>query len=322
MDEVKIGFVGCGGNARGHMRRLVEMEGAQIVAVCDLVEELAQQAAELTGSAAYTDFRRMLEQDDLDAVYLSIPVFAHGEPELAVIDRGLPFLVEKPVARDMETAWKVEAAVQQAGVMTCVGYQLRYSGAADIVREALEGETISMVVGKYWSGSGRGDAGAWVRQFAKSGGQLVEQATHTIDIMRFLVGEVVEVTARHASRQLHTIDCPDVHTVLFEFENGALGTLTTTWAYDPSDWSNANVLDILYGQCLISWSGGRVRITEHGEAREQTAPGPGIDEVFVEAVRRGDASEIRSPYSDAVKSLRVSLAAVEAGETQTTVRVL
>ncbi len=322
MDEVKIGFVGCGGNARGHMRRLLALEGARIVGVCDLVEELAQQAAALTGGVAYTDFRRMLERDDLDAVYLSIPVFAHGEPELAVIDRGLPFLVEKPVARDMETARKVEAAVQQAGVMTCVGYQLRYSGAADIVRKALEGETISMVVGKYWSGSGRGDASAWLRQFAKSGGQLVEQATHTIDLMRFLVGEVVEVTARHASRQLHAIDCPDVHTVLFEFENGALGTLTTTWAYDSSDWSNANVLDILYGRCLIRWSGGRVRITEQGEAREQTAPGPGIDEVFVEAVRRGDASEIRSSYGDAVKSLGVSLAAVEAGETQTTVRVL
>ena len=220
MDEVKIGFVGCGGNARGHMNRLLKVEGARIVAVCDLVEALAQQEAELTGGAVYTDYRRLLERDDLDAVYLSIPVFAHGEPELAVIERGLPFLVEKPVAREMETARKIEAAVQEAGLLTCVGYQLRYSGTADIAREALSGETVGMAVGRYWCGSGRGEAGRWVQQFAKSGGQLVEQATHTIDMMRFLIGEVAEVTTRQASRKLHHIDCPDVYAVTFVFENG------------------------------------------------------------------------------------------------------
>ncbi len=321
MDEVKIGFIGCGGNARGHMNRLGELDGARIVAVCDLVEEQAHQAAELTGGEAYTDFCRMLERDDLDAAYLSLPVFAHGEPERAVIDRGLPFLVEKPVARDLETARQVEAAVEAAGVMTCVGYQLRYSGATDIAREVLAGETIGLVTGKYWSGTGRGDAGRWVRQLSKSGGQLVEQATHTIDMMRYLVGEVAEVTARQASRQLHEIDCPDVHTVIFEFENGALGSLTTMWAYDPSDWSHANVLDILYGQNLLTWNGSRVVITAGGETEERTAPGPGIDEVFVEAVRSGDGSQIRSPYRDGVKSLALCLAALEAGQGRTTVRL-
>ena len=321
MDEVKIGFIGCGGNARGHMNRLLKVEGARIVAVCDLVETLAQQAAKLTGGSAYTDYRRLLERGDLDAVYLSIPVFAHGEPELAVIERGLPFLVEKPVAREMETARKIEAAVQQAGLLTCVGYQLRYSGTVDIAREALSGETVGMAVGRYWCGSGRGEAGRWVQQFAKSGGQLVEQATHTIDMMRFLIGEVAEVTTRQASRQLHHIDCPDVYAVTFVFENGALGSLTTTWAYEPSDWSNANVLDILYGARLLNWTAGRVAITEKGETTERTAPGPGVDEVFVEAVRSGDGGRIRSSYSDAVKSLAVSLAAVEAGETGAAVRL-
>ena len=321
MDEVRIGCIGCGGNARGHMNRLTEMEGARVTAVCDLVDDLAGQAAELTGGQAYTDHRKMLERDDLDAVYLSIPVSAHGEPEFAVIDRGLPFLVEKPVARDLETARKVEEAAAKAGLMTCVGYQLRYSGSVDIAKEVLAGETIGMAVGKYWSGTGRGDTDRWIRHLDKSGGQLVEQATHTIDMMRYLVGEVAEVTARHASRQLHEIDCPDVHAVTFEFENGAIGSLTTTWAYDPADWSNANVLDILYGQALLSWRSGQVAITENGETSERTSEGRGIDEVFVQAVREGDASLIRSPYSDGVKSLAVSLAALEAGQTRTSVRI-
>ena len=321
MDEVRIGCIGCGGNARGHMTRLTELEGARVAAVCDLIDDLAEQASELTGGQAYTDYRKMLERDDLDAVYLSIPVFAHGEPELAVIDRGLPFLVEKPVARDLETARKVEEAVAKSGLLTCVGYQLRYSGSAGIAKEVLSGETIGLASGKYWSGTGRGDSEGWLRQLDKSGGQVVEQATHTVDMMRYLVGEVAEVTARHASRQLHEIDCPDVHVVVFEFENGALGSLTTTWAYDPSDWSNANVLDILYGQSLLTWTSGRVAITQKGATSERTAEGRGIDEVFVQAVREGNASLIRSPYADGVKSLAVSLAALEAGEKRTSVRI-
>ena len=321
MDEVRIGFIGCGGNARGHMRRLVELDNATIVGVCDLDEERAKEASSLTGGEAYTDFTRMLEREDLDAAYLSIPVFAHGEPEQAVIQRGLPFLVEKPVARNMETARRIEAAVSEAGLMTCVGYQLRYCGSTDLAREALAGQTIGLVSGKYWSGSGRGDANQWVRQLEKSGGQLVEQATHTIDMMRYLIGEVSEVTARQVSRQLHEIDCPDVHTVMFEFECGALGSLTTTWAYDTADWSNANVLDILYGKDLLNWNGSCVTLTSGGNSEERTAPGPTIDEVFVEAVRTGDSSKIRSDYTDAVKSLELCLAALEAGETRSAVRI-
>ena len=245
-----------------------------------------------------------------------------------MVERGLPFLVEKPVARHLETALEIEEAVGEAGLITCVGYQLRYSGAVDIARETLSTQTISLVVGKYWSGSGRGDANRWVRQFDRSGGQLVEQATHTIDLMRYLAGEVVEVSGSQASRQLHDIDCPDVHCVTFEFESGALGSLTTVWSYDPLDWSHTNVVEVLYGQCLLQLSRDTVVIKERQEVvedgetrekmeqREQTVSGPNIDEIFVEAVRRKDGAAIRSDYSDGVKTLAVCLAALESGQTR------
>ena len=321
MKEVKLGCIGCGGNGRGHMNALLKLEGVRIAAVCDLLEDRAQEAAEVTGGTAYTDLHKMLESEDLDAAYISIPMHNHGEPELAVIERGLPFLVEKPVARTMETAQEIQKAVEKSGLMTCVGYQLRYCGSTDIARDVLSDQKITMAVGKYWSGSGRGDTSRWTRHFAKSGGQLGEQATHTIDMMRFLVGEVVEVTARSASRQLDEIDCPDANVVTFEFDNGALGSLTTSWSFDPADWSHANILNILYDQSFLAWDGARVVIRSGGQDEERTAPGPGIDEVFVDAVRRGDGSGIRSSYSDAVKSLAVSLAALESAEKGTAVRV-
>lgn len=311
--EVKIGFIGCGGNARGHMRTLMNMESVRIVATCDVVETLATQAAEECNAQAYTNHKTMLERDDLDGIYISIPVFAHGQPELDTIERGLPFLVEKPVAINMETAKKVESAVNNSGTITCVGYQLRYTGVADIAREILADKTISMVIGRYWCGSGRGDPSRWLRQMNKSGGQLVEQATHTIDLIRYLAGEVQEVYAMQANRVLNEIDCPDSNVVAMRFASGALGSLTASWTHDPRDWSNANVLDILFDESHIHWDGGKIILKEQGETKELTQPGQSIDAVFTEAVRTKDGSQIRSPYSDAVKSLAISLAANESG---------
>jgi len=314
MKEIKIGFIGCGGNARGHMRTLTNMEGARVIATCDLVEDLAKSSAEASNADAYyTNHKVMLERQDLDAIYISIPVFAHGEPEVDTAARGLPFLVEKPVAISMEVAKRVEEAVEKAGITTCVGYQLRYSGSADITKDILSDKTINMVVGKYWCGSGRGSSDRWLRQMSKSGGQLVEQATHTIDMIRYIAGEVTEVYAVQANRVLPEIDCPDVNCLTLRFANGAAGSLSATWAFDPRDWSNANVLDILYEEKLLHWEGGRVTITGGEEKEEKSQPGRSIDAVFVEAVRNSDPSIIRSPYSDAIKSLAISLAANESG---------
>ena len=314
VEQVRIGFIGCGGNARGHMRTLNNMEDVKIVAVCDLKEELAASTADQYGADAYTDHRAMLNRKDLDGVYISIPVFAHGAPELNTIQRGLPFFVEKPVGLNMETAEKVREAVEKNNTITCVGYQLRYTGATDTAMEILQGKTINMVVGKYWSDSGRGNPGAWLRQMGKSGGQLVEQATHTIDMMRYLAGEVKEVFAVQENRALKEIDCPDVNCVCMKFETGAIGSLTAAWTYDPRDWSNANILDVLFESSILHWTGGTVALAPEQETPLEKKQGQSIDRVFIDAVKSGDGSKIRSPYSDAVKSLAVSLAMNRSGK--------
>ena len=322
-DRVKIGFIGCGGNANGHMRTLHNMPDVRIVATCDLVESLANRAAEQYGSKPYTDPRKMMDEEQLDALYLSIPVFAHGEPEREVISRGLPFFVEKPVARTMETAREVEVLVKEADLITCVGDQLRYSGSADLARQALADQRISMVVGKYWCGSGRGDPSRWLRQWERSGGQLVEQATHTIDIMRYLIGEVESVQSFQTNLLLSEIDCPDTYCVMLRFANGALGSLTTSWAYDPRDWSNTNILEILFEESLMRWDTGKVTVTPvpEGQEADRRQDSQSIDRVFVDAVKSKDASGIRSDYSDAVKSLAISLAANKSAQTGSAVAV-
>lgn len=308
MKEVRIGFIGCGGNAKGHMRRLKEMEGARVVAVCDLDRNRAEEAANELGCDAYDNHPSLLERADLDAVYLSVPVFAHGSLELDVIDRGVPFFVEKPVALNLETALRIQEALEKSGVPTCVGYQLRYLPHTWAVQEWLADRTIGLVAGKYWCGTGRRND--WVTDASRSGGQLVEQATHTLDMMRVLVGEVDEVFSYQAKRTLTENNSNDAYSVALQFESGAIGSFSSTWAWDPEKWNHANQITIFSGDYMLEWSGGGARVEPVDPSFDPPSDsGPSLDEIFVTAVRSGEYSAIRSTYSEAVKTLALTLAA-------------
>jgi len=305
-DRVRVGFIGCGGNARGHMGRVGEDPNAEIVAVCDVVAELAEKSAGDHGAKAFTSHKAMLDGCELDAVYISIPVFAHGEPELDVMEAGLPFFVEKPVAINLELAQRIAATVRETNTLTCVDYQLRYTNAARDSKAFLADKTVGMAVGRYWCPTGRGQKG-WLRTFAQSGGQVVEQATHTIDMMRFLCGDVVEVYSAQVNRTLTDIDCSDHSATLMSFASGAIGCLTTCWAFEGWD---GNIVDIFFDKYRLNWSAGGATFTPECPEFAASQDGePSIDKVFVEAVRTGDRSAILTPYDDAVKSLAVSLAA-------------
>lgn len=320
--KTRIGFIGAGGNARGHMARVHASELARVAAVCDVVPELAQQSAETYEVPAFSDIDAMLDEVPLDAVVISLPVHAHGTPELKVIERRLPFLVEKPVARDMATAQQVLHLVQEHRIITSVGYQLRYINTARKVREYLRRHPPALVVGSYWSGSGRMEPDAWQVQFAKSGGQILEQATHTLDLMRYMVGEIEEVVAYRARRVLDGTDCPDTHSVSMCFANGALGSLTTFWAMHPSDWRYANTIHITGDAYHLQWSPAGLEV-KLGDREVETYPNsePNLDAVFIDAVRREDPTRICSPYSDGVRSLAVSLAVLESSIGGGTVRL-
>jgi predicted dehydrogenase len=318
--QVRIGFIGCGGIAHGHLRALHDDPHARVAAVCDVNPAAVERAALRFEAEPYADYRAMLSRDDLDAAYLCLPPFAHGEIDLAVIERGLPFLVQKPVALDLATARKIAAAARRKNLITCVGYQLRYFGATDAAREALAGHTVGLANGYYWCGVGRG-TGHWLVQREKSGGQLVEQATHTLDMLRHLVGEVRTVYALQARRVIDEIDCPDVNALALQFENGAVGTFSATWVLNPSDWELANLCEITFDDRRLRWSPGGLIVTEAGRSREERRPDASIDAAFIEAVRTGDRSLIRSDYDDAVRTLALTLAADESARTDRPVAI-
>ena len=122
MSDVRLGFIGTGGNMNRHLRELTEIGGSTFVAFCDIVVEKAEQAVTQYGGKAYADYNEMLAREELDAVYISIPPFAHGAPERAVIDAGLAMFVEKPVHMNAEEAKRdCSRGRRTKGIITATG---------------------------------------------------------------------------------------------------------------------------------------------------------------------------------------------------------
>ena len=305
---LQVGFIGAGGMAQSHMKGVARLSDVKIAAICDVDEQRAQSAAKEYHAAAYTDFRAMLRKK-LDAVYIVLPPFAHGEVEKAVIKKGLPFLVEKPIALSAKLGEKILDAVEKKNLITCVGYQLRYMSSIQQAKAFLDKKTLGMIVGYYWSEMIRG---AWWPYMEKSGGQVVEQATHIVDLMRDLGGEIVEVDARMEQRvhgKNDGITIPDTYSVRFGFANGAIGTLTTCCLV--GEWNIG--LDIMVDRARLHWKIDELTVAPDSvtlPAVESFKAGD-IDATFLNAVKTGDRSAIRSDYRDALKTLKVTLAATE-----------
>src|SRR4051794_16351239 len=106
MTKVRVGFIGVGGIGAVHLKNVFENADAQLVAVCDVNEEAAQSKASEYGiPSVYSDADVMLENESLDALFICVPPFAHGDIEEKAAKKGIHLLVEKPVALDLKTAY-------------------------------------------------------------------------------------------------------------------------------------------------------------------------------------------------------------------------
>jgi len=148
-ETVRLGFVGTGGIANHHLGRLAEMEGVQIVALCDVVEDRVRESTAKWGGKPYTDYRTMIETEPLDGLYVCIPPFAHADAEILAAQKGVHLFVEKPVVLDLELGKRIRDVVEKAGIITSVGYGMRYSAAADAARSFLTGKKVDTALGSF-----------------------------------------------------------------------------------------------------------------------------------------------------------------------------
>lgn len=306
--KVKVGFLGCGGIANAHMERLARMDDVEMVAFCDVVKEKAEGAAQRYGGRAYTDHHEMLDKEELQALFVALPPFAHTDGEIIAAEKGIHLFVEKPIALTLEKAKEIEAAIKKNGVIASVGYHFRYMDTVEEAKKFVEGKTIGMVLG-YWIGGFPGVY--WWRRMDMSGGQIVEQTTHIFDLARYFCGDVDEVYAAYGRKILTDIpdsDVPDVGTVTMKFKDGTVGTISNSCMISQGYTVGLH----LFLRDLVVEVGWRLKIIEPNKTIERNCTVDAYweeDRIFIDAIKKGDPSKIKSTYEDAVKSLAVSLAA-------------
>uniref|UniRef100_UPI001C2D9D9B glycosyltransferase n=1 Tax=Sphingomonas bacterium TaxID=1895847 RepID=UPI001C2D9D9B len=312
VERTRIGFIGAGGIANRHFGVLERFDDVEIVAVADTDMARATEAAARFGARAFDGGTAMVDAmvadgRGLDALYICVPPFAHGEPERLAIEHGLPFFVEKPVALDLGTAEDVAAAVERVGLVTAVGYHWRYLDTVDEVR-ALLSATPARLLSGYWLDSTPPPRWWWRKD--GSGGQMLEQTTHLVDLARHLIGEVVRVYGQSSltPRADHPgLDIATTSTATLTFASGAIANFASTCLLG---WNHRVGLH-LFGDRLA------IELTDHdlmvdiGRGRpvrgNRGDPVWHEDRDFIDAVR-GGANRIRCPYADAVETLRLAMA--------------
>lgn len=310
---VRVAMIGAGGIARRHLEALTQ-EGIEVVAHVARTARSAEAAAARWGGRPYTSAPEMLRAEAPDAAWITVPPAEHGEIELSLVAAGVPFFVEKPLAADRETPERIAREVERAGLVTGVGYQWRAMDTVAEVREVLRRNPPQLVLGAW---HGLLPAPAWWRSQAQSGGQMVEQVTHLLDLARSLVGEarVLHAASRHAPRaDAPGIDVASASVATLLFESGAIGSFTATSLLPTT--TDVHLQLVCEGTLIIVTRAGVTleRGAERLERRLGNDPFRAEARAFLEAVRRGDPAGVFSSYADALRTHRLAMDVLEAAE--------
>lgn len=331
--SVRIGFIGTGGIATSHLGNLLQIPEAEVVALCDLSTDRVEAARQVVhehqdhaqanstasqtspsrrlDAVAYDDYGKMLQNERLDAVYLCLPPFAHGAPEEAVIKAGTAMLVEKPVALDIPVAARVLKSIKERGIIAASGYQMRYTTTLQQARDMIADRTVGMAVVMRF---GRTPGTPWYHLQNKSGGQLIEMATHQIDMLRFLIGDIQTVYAAGATRinqqKNPAYDIFDVNCMTLNFENGAVANFANNFVAPFGSPPAARGLHIFCDGLTLSLDSTLRAVYEDrtDEFPVDAEPMLSEDLAFVQAVGEQRPELIRSDYSSGLRTLAVTVA--------------
>jgi predicted dehydrogenase len=313
----RITLVGAGAVARRHVNVLTSLPDVSIASVADPSDAAAETLARHCDADPFRDFEEALDRAKPDAVYICVPPFAHGEPEKAVLARGLPMFVEKPLAVDMPTALDIAARVEDTGVVTGTGYHWRCLDTVAEAQELLQ-ERAPLLACGYWLD--KRPTVPWWAHADRSGGQVVEQLTHVIDLARVLLGDAVDVYAagaRHPTPAASTTDHGDVEDATAATVRFASGTVATLAATSLLDMKHKASLHTFSRGLVVELSEDGIVVSSGGERhhrRPAEDPRLTVDREFIEAVR-GEREATRAPYTEIIRSHELGCAVAESART-------
>ena len=287
MASYRVGIIGCGRISPFHGMPVQALENAEVVATCDLVRRRARQKAKQFGaSRVYADsptaYLEMLEKEDLDVVHVCTPHYLHPEMTIAALEAGCHVVTEKPMSIRLEDAQRMVKTAARKKLRLGVIFQNRYNAGAVLIKNALE-----------FGGLGRIRAAkavlTWYRPpsyYAKSdwkgtwdkegGGVIIDQAIHTLDLVRwFIHSEIESVTAHIENREHPTVEVEDTAEGVIRFRNGVNACF---WAINYYSY-DANVQIELHCSNGIASMEAETATVRYFDGREFSAK-PNPQEVF------------------------------------------
>ena len=332
MKILRAGILGCGGIAQKHAQAALALKDEiELVAFCNRTEEKARAFAEQFTAgrgAVFTDHRAMFDQANLDLLVVCLPPFVHTDEVELAAKQGVHLLVEKPIAVTSEQAWRMVDVAERAGIKTQVGFMYRFGEAVRQFKADFDAGKMGqagLFSASYFCNSLHAP---WWRKREQSGGQLVEQAIHLFDIMRYFLGEPVSIFSRRTNMfhcAVADYDVEDVSATVMSFANGALGVIYATNGAVPGKWIKEwRVVTQNLAAEFADWN--------HATFTPTTAPGlaPQViaseQDVFVlqlqdlvYAIRANRTT--RTPLREGAQSLDLVLAAARSAEVGTEIPI-
>jgi predicted dehydrogenase len=279
MDVLKWGIIGAGDIVRKRVApALIDLPNCELVAVSRGRVELAEAfAAEFGISRWYTDWREMLADDEIDAVYIATPVFLHAEQTIAAAEAGKHVLCEKPMAMNAEECGRMIEACRANNVRLGVAYYRRFYPVLERVRQILASGEIgdaafAQINAFEYVDLAPDDPRGWFLEKEKSGGgPMMDFGCHRLEVLMDLFGGVRHMNSLLANVEFAGREVEDTAGVLLEFNSGPCGSVTVTHAArEPQD-----TLDIFATKGSIhirSLNDGNIRILTPVEEMSESHP--------------------------------------------------
>lgn len=318
--QLRIGFIGCGGMARAHMKNFVNnIPEAKIVALCDPSDEQIKRCFEaftsLKGTPVFKDYREMLDKVSLDAVAIVTPHTQHFQQAMDALDKGLHVLIEKPMVCTVEHAQILVNRFKETGKVGLVAYQRHYAPQFRYIKQTIEsgkaGE-VQFVSALQCQGWYKGTKGSWRQDPTLSGGgQLNDSGSHLVDIILWVTG----LSADRVSAFIEKFDSAvDINSALsLKFKNGALGNISIvgnapSWHEDITFWCSEGMFLYRNGHLFHVDAAGK-----HSELTEKDMPaGSSPGRNFVDAVLKG--KPVESPPECGLEVIQLTEAAWKSAE--------
>ena len=261
----RVALVGCGRISRNHFDALRRIDGLALSAVCDVVPERAEAAGAEQGVPAFTSYEEMLEAAPCDAVAICTPSGLHPRQGIAAAARGKHVVSEKPMATRLDEADALVEACDAAGVQLFVVKQNRLNPAVQLLRRAVDKERFGRIymanTTVRWSRPQEYyDQAPWRGTWEFDGGAFLNQASHYVDLIQWLVGPVESVIAKTATLA-RRIEAEDTGVAVLKFRSGAIGTIEVTMLTYPRNLEGS--ITILGEKGSVKVGGTAVNRVEH-----------------------------------------------------------